>query len=80
VAYGADASPISRMLAHELGHLLGLPHIDEGRTGGPGQEQQVAAWLRNLMYSGALNPAAELTTDQVRLARSSALARRFAGR
>jgi hypothetical protein len=36
-------------------------------------------FARNLMYSGALNPAAELTAAQVRLARSSALARRFGG-
>lgn len=67
------------MLAHELGHLLELPHIDGTRTGGPGQERQVAAWMRNLMYSGALNPDAELTPEQVRLARSSAIARRFGG-
>ena len=69
----------SRMLAHELGHLLELPHIDGARTGGPGQERQVAAWMRNLMYSGALHPDAELTPEQVRLARSSAIARRFGG-
>jgi hypothetical protein len=31
------------------------------------------------MYSGALNPAAELTQTQVQAARSSPLARRFGG-
>ena len=68
------------MFAHELGHLLALPHVDGARRSGPGQEREIAAWMRNLMYSGALNPAAELTAAQVRLARSSALARRFGGR
>ena len=80
VAYGSDATSTSRMLAHELGHLLSLPHIDENQRRGPGQERLVASWMRNLMYSGALNPAAELTDNQVRAARSSPLARRFGGR
>jgi len=80
IAYGSDAGATSRMLAHELGHLLALPHIDSGRRAGPGQESQVASWMRNLMYSGALNPAAELTPSQVQAARSSPLARRFGGR
>ena len=80
IAYGLDAGATSRMLAHELGHLLALPHIDSGRRAGPGQENQVASWMRNLMYSGALNPAAELTPSQVQAARSSPLARRFGGR
>jgi hypothetical protein len=80
VAYGSDAAATSRMLAHELGHLLSLPHVDSGRRPGPGQERLVASWMRNLMYSGALNPAAELTDMQVRAARSSPLARRFGGR
>lgn len=79
IAYGSDLGATSRMLAHEFGHLLELPHID-GRRAGPGQERQVAGWMRNLMYSGALNPSAELTPDQVKQARSSALARRFGGR
>jgi hypothetical protein len=80
IAYDANLDPLARILAHELGHLLELPHVDEARRTGPGQEGQAAAWMRNLMYSGALNPAAELTADQVQLARSSALARRFSGR
>ena len=80
IAYGADVAATSRMMAHELGHLLSLPHTDSGRRPGPGQESQLAAWMRNLMYSGALNPAAELTPTQVQAARSSPLARRFGGR
>lgn len=80
IAYGADVAATSRMMAHELGHLLSLPHVDSGRRPGPGQESQLAAWMRNLMYSGALNPAAELTQTQVQAARSSPLARRFGGR
>lgn len=79
LAYGSDLGATSRMLAHEFGHLLELPHVDEARRTGPGQERQVANWMRNLMYSGALNPSAELTPDQVRQARSSTLARRFGG-
>ena len=80
IVYGSDLGAASRVLAHELGHLLELPHVDEGRRAGPGQELQIATWMRNLMFSGALNPAAELTPDQVQLAHSSALARRFGGR
>lgn len=79
VAYGADAAATGRMLAHEMGHLLELSHADVGRRAGPGQERQAAAWIRNLMYSGALNPAAVLTPNQARRARASALARRFGG-
>lgn len=80
ITYGPDVATTSRMMAHELGHLLSLPHVDSGRRTGPGQESQIAAWMRNLMYSGALNPAAELTQSQVQAARSSPLARRFGGR
>jgi hypothetical protein len=80
IAYNSDLAATSRMMAHELGHLLSLPHVDSGRRPGPGQESQAAAWMRNLMYSGALNPAAELTQTQVQAARSSPLARRFGGR
>src|SRR5207245_10260793 len=79
VPYGADVGSTSRFLAHEFGHLLGLGHADAARREGPGQERQAAAWMRNLMNSGALDPDAELTPDQVRQARSSDLARRFGG-
>jgi hypothetical protein len=79
IAYGSVLDATGRILAHELGHLLELPHVDDARRAGPGQERQIAAWMRNLMYSGALNPAAELTPTQVQQARSSALARRFGG-
>ena len=80
IAYASDLGATSRMMAHELGHLLALPHVDSGRRPGPGQESQITAWMRNLMYSGALNLAAELTQTQVQAARSSPLARRFGGR
>jgi hypothetical protein len=78
IAYKSDIDSLGRMLAHEFGHLLELPHINNGPAK-PGQEQMAAAWSRNLMYSGALNPAAELNADQVSKARASALARRFGG-
>ncbi len=74
-----DGSAATRMLAHELGHLLELPHVDEVRLSGPGHEREIAARMRNLMYSGALNPAAELNASQRSLARASALARRHGG-
>jgi hypothetical protein len=80
IAYDPDVSTTSRIVAHELGHLLSLPHVDSGRRPGPGQESLAAAWARNLMSSGALHPAAELTHTQVQAARSSPLARRFGGR
>jgi len=80
ISYRTDeGSAATRVLAHELGHLLELPHVDEVRLSGPGNEREIAARMRNLMYSGALNPAAELNPRQRALARSSALARRFGG-
>ncbi len=80
VAHGADLGATSRRLAHELGHLLALPHVDSGRRPEPGPDHQIAAWMRNLMYSGSLSRSAELTPTQVQAARSSPLARRFGGR
>ncbi len=80
VAYSADVAETGRRLAHELAHLLEVPHVDERRRTGPGQERLQAAWAHNLMYSGVLNPLAEITPDQRRQARSSALARRFSQR
>jgi len=77
IAFGADLGSTGRMLAHELGHLLDLDHVE--RIAGPGNEKQNAAAARNLMNAGALNPIAELTADQVRQARGSALAARFGG-
>ncbi len=81
ISYRTDeGSAATRVLAHELGHLLELPHVDEIRISGPGREREVAARMRNLMYSGALNPAAELNASQRATARGSAVARRFGGR
>ncbi len=80
ISYTTDeGSSATRIVAHELGHLLELPHIDEARISGPGREREVAARMRNLMYSGALNPAAELNASQRQIARSSGIARRFGG-
>jgi len=77
VKYEENPPSASRMLAHELGHLLSLPHIDDNADNGPGHESEQAARLRNLMYSGALNPDALITGAQRSTARSSALAQRF---
>lgn len=57
-----------KVLAHELGHLLGLPHVP--------RDSSRAHW--NLMYE-AYRAGDELTPEQVALARASRLARRFGG-
>jgi len=80
IAYGPDVGATSRTLAHGLGHLLALPHVDTGRRAESGSPEQLAAWTRNLMYSGALSRSPVLTHTQVQAARSSPLARRFGGR
>jgi hypothetical protein len=78
LAHGADLGASSRMLAHELGHLLALPHVDSGRR--PEHAPHDQTWTRNLMYSGPLSRSPQLTPTQVQAARSSPLARRFGGR
>jgi hypothetical protein len=80
IPYGADLGATARMLAHGLGHLLALPHVDSGRNLDSSSASQVAAWTKNLMYSGALSREAALSPTQVQAARSSPLARRFGGR
>lgn len=79
IKYESNPGAASRMLAHELGHLLELPHIDDRNVQGPGTEEIRAPWIRNLMFSGALTPDAEINDQQRQLARSSALARQFGG-
>lgn len=78
VAFSADREAAGRVLAHELAHLLEVPHVDEARRLGPGNERLYATWARNLMSSGVLHPATETNPTQRRQARASALARRFA--
>ncbi|HEY7541250.1 MAG TPA: hypothetical protein VIF11_13970 [Methylomirabilota bacterium] len=80
IPYGADLNATSQRLAHGLGHLLALPHVDSGRSLASSSASQVAAWTKNLMYSGALGRSPELSPTQVQAARSSPLARRFGGR
>jgi hypothetical protein len=70
---------MARTLAHALGHLLALPHVADGRRLESVRESQLAVWKKNLMYSGALGRAPELSPTQVQAARSSPLARRFGG-
>ncbi len=79
IKYEANDGAASRMLAHELGHLLELHHIDDRSQAGPGTEALQASWARNLMNSGALSPDAEINDSQRSTARSSALARQFGG-
>lgn len=55
-----------KVLAHELGHLLALPHVD--------RDTRRANW--NLMYP-AYRAGDELTAEQVVLARGSRTGRRF---
>ena len=80
IPYGSDLGVLARTLAHALGHLLALPHVDDNRRLESVQERQLAAWKKNLMYSGTLGRAPELSQSQVQAARSSPLARRFGGR
>ena len=80
IPYEADLGATARMLAHGLGHLLALPHVDSGRSLESTSASQVAAWTKNLMYSGALGRSPGLSPTQVQAARSSPLARRFGGR
>jgi hypothetical protein len=77
IRYLANADQAARILAHELGHLLELPHIDDPNVQGPGTESIRSTWMRNLMFSGSLVPDAEISDDQRAAARSSALAQRF---
>jgi hypothetical protein len=70
---------LSRMLAHELGHLLELEHIDDPKVTGPGTESTRAGWMRNLMFSGALAPDSNIDDSQKAKALGSALAKSFGG-
>ena len=79
IPYDSDLGVLARTLAHALGHLLALPHVDGGRRLESVGDSQLAAWKKNLMYSGTLGRVPELSQTQVQAARSSPLARRFGG-
>ena len=79
IPYSIDASSIPLRLAHELGHLLGLPHIDDGFSPEPGNEGQYAKLRLNLMYSRGLTPDALLTDKQIMAMNNSRLSRQFGG-
>ena len=69
---------LSRMLAHELGHLLELEHPDDRKVVAPSEAEQ-KTFRNNLMYSGALTPEAEITDAQKAKALGSTLAKSFGG-
>ncbi len=79
IRYLRDPDQAARILAHELGHLMELPHIDDPSVQGPGTEATRAPWLINLMFSGGLTPQAEINETQRNAARASAVVQRFSG-
>jgi hypothetical protein len=79
VRWDPGEGALSRMLAHELGHLLELEHVDDRSVSGPGTESLQMSWRNNLMYSQALTPEAEVSDEQKAKALGSHLAKDFGG-
>jgi hypothetical protein len=76
--YSSNQAMASRILAHELGHLLNIEkHINEGFTVGPSTPLPVSM-RENLMFSALLTDS-KLDTDQIKIAKSSPLAKKFGG-
>jgi hypothetical protein len=74
VQWYGETEANGRALAHELGHLLGLDHLEVGYS----NEQRAAKQIHNLMVKG-LATGTELSADQIKTARGSKLAKRFGG-
>lgn len=71
--YGNDFAN-GRALAHELGHLMSLDHVEIDYA----NESQAAALRSNLMTKG-LSVGSDLTDQQIGTARGSKLVQRFGG-
>jgi len=71
--YGDDFAN-GRALAHELGHLMSVDHVEIDYT----NEKQAAAMRGNLMFKGS-SVGSDLTNQQIEKARSSKVVKRFGG-
>ena len=77
VGYSSNQAENSRILSHELGHLVSLDHVDKDVHVSP--KTPMPAWMRkNLMYS-AISLDTQLGDDQINAAKDSALAKKFGG-
>ena len=71
--YGNDFAN-GRALAHELGHLMSVDHVEVDYT----DEKEAARRSKNLMTKG-LSLGSDLTSQQISTAKGSKLVKRFGG-